>query len=97
MKSSKSKTQHDIHKIYSHFIKTLSNKSHTQDEVYGKKGELSDHLFKNVTFFGKDFSFVVNSVKSNKLETQYVIHKIYSHFIETPPSKSETHHEVHIV
>jgi len=57
VKSSKSETQHDIHKIYSHFIKTLSSKSHTQDEVYEKKGELSDHLFENVTFFGKDFSF----------------------------------------
>ena len=82
---------------FTHFIKTLSSKSHTQDEVYGKKENWVIIYLRMLRFFGKDFSFVVNSVKSNKLETQYVIHKIYSHFIETPPSKSETHHEVHIV
>ena len=33
-KSSKLETQHDIHKIYSHFIETLSNKSETQHGVH---------------------------------------------------------------
>ena len=37
----------------------------------------------------KGFDFVVNFVKSSKLETQHDIHKIYSHFIETPPNKSK--------
>ena len=45
--------------------------------------------------FWKDFDFVVNFVNSSKLETQHDIDKIYSHFIETPPSKLETQHGVH--
>jgi len=60
-----------------------------------EKGELSDHLFENFILFRKDFSFVVKFVNSSKSETQHVINKIYSHVIETPPSKSETQHEVH--
>ena len=45
--------------------------------------------------FGKDFSFMVNFMNSSKSETQHVIHKIYPHIIETPPSKSQTWHGVH--
>ena len=58
-------------------------------------GSRHQHLFKDVTIFRKDFSFMINCVNSSKLETQHVIHKIYSHVIETPPSKSETQHGVH--
>jgi len=65
------------------FVK--SSKSKTQ---HGVRATLMDYLFENVTIFGKDFSFVVNFVNSSKSETQHVIHKIYSHVIETPPSKS---------
>ena len=36
-----------------------------------EKGELSDHLFENFYLFRKDFSFVVNFVKSSKSETQH--------------------------
>ena len=39
---------------------------------------------------------MVNFVNSNKSEIQYDIHKIYSHFIETLSTKSETQHEVHM-
>ena len=60
-----------------------------------KKGELTDLLFE--FFFRKDFSFLVNLVNSSKSETQYVIHKIYSQVIETPPSKSEIEHGMHRV
>jgi len=74
VKSSKSEIQHDIHKIYSHFIETMSSKSETQHEVHGK-GELSDHLFENFIFFRKDFSFVLNFVNSSKSETQHGLHK----------------------
>jgi len=42
------------------------------------------------TFLEKKFGFEVNFVKSSKSETQHDIHKIYSHVIEIPPSKSET-------
>jgi len=94
LKSSKLETQHDIHKIYSHFIETLPNKSETQ---HGVRATLRDYLFENVTIFRKDFSFVIIFVNSSKSETQHVIHKIYSHVIETPPSKSEIQHGVHIV
>ena len=34
-KSSKSETQHDIHKIYSHVIETPQSKSKTQHGVHG--------------------------------------------------------------
>jgi len=60
-----------------------------------EKGELSDHLFGNFIFFRKDLSFVVKFVNSSKSETQHVLHKIYSHVIEIPPSKSKTQHGVH--
>ena len=55
-----------------------------------EREELSDHLFEYFYLFRKYFSFVVNFVKSSKLEAQHDIHKIYLHVIETPPSKLET-------
>ena len=93
VKSSKPEIQHDNHKIYSHSIETLPSKSKTQ---HGVCVTLRDYLFENVTIFRKDFSFVVNFVNSSKSETQHVNHKIYSHVIETPQSKSETQHGVHV-
>ena len=54
MKLSKSKTQHVIHKIYSHFIETLPSKSETQ---HGVRVRLRDYLFVNDTIIRKDFSF----------------------------------------
>ena len=87
MNSSKSETQHDIHKIYSHSVETLPSKSETR---HGVRVTLGDYLFENVTIFRKDFSFIVNFVNSSKSETHHVIHKICSHVTETPPSKSET-------
>jgi len=61
----------------------------------GEKGEMSDHLFEYFYLFRKDFSFVVNFVKSNKSKNQHDIHKIYSHVIETSPRKSKTLHGIH--
>ena len=87
MKSSKSETQYDIHKIYSYSIETLPSKSETQ---HGMHVTLEDYLFENITILEKNFSFVVNFVNSSKSEIQHGVHKIYSHVIETPPSKSET-------
>jgi len=71
VKSSKSETQHDIHKIYPHSIETLPSKSETQ---YGVCETLRDYLFENVIIFGKDFSFVINFVNSSKSETQHEVH-----------------------
>ena len=56
---------------------------------------LNDYLSDNVTIFRKKISSAVNFVNSSKSETQHVIHKIYTHVIETPPSKLETQHGVH--
>ena len=92
MNLSKSKIQHDIHKIYSYSIETLPSKSETQ---YGVRVTLRDYLCENVTILKKDFSFVVNFVNSNKSKTQHITYKIYSHVIKTPPSKSKTQHGVH--
>ena len=39
---------------------------------------------------------MVNFVKLSKSETKHDTHKIYSHFIETSPSKSGTQHEVRV-
>ena len=78
---------------FTHFIETLPNKLGTQHEVCVA---LRDYLFENVTiFFRKDFSYMVSFVNSRKFETQHVIPKIYSHVIETPPSKSKIQHGVH--
>ena len=60
-----------------------------------EKRELSDNLFENFYLFRKDFSFVVNFVKSRKSKTQNDFYKMYSHAIKAPPSKSETHHGVY--
>ena len=60
-----------------------------------EKGKFSDNLFENVTFFKKDFNFIVNFVNSSKSKTQHDIHIIYSHVIETPLNKSKTQHEMH--
>jgi len=87
VKSSKPEIQHDNHKIYSHSIETLPSKSKTQ---HGVCVTLRDYLFENVTIFKKDFSFVLNFASSRKSKIQHVIHKIYSHVIETPLSKSMT-------
>ena len=46
-----------------------------------EKGKFSDNLFENVTFFKKDFNFIVNFVNSSKSKTQHDIHIIYSHVI----------------
>jgi len=81
---------------FTHFIEILPNKLKTQHEVHGKK-RIEWLFIWECYLFVKDFSFVINFVSSSKSETQYVIHKIYSHFIETPPSKSKNQHGVHIV
>ena len=41
--SSKSETQHDVYKIYSHVIETPSTKSETQHGVHKRK-----HVLKNI-------------------------------------------------
>jgi len=80
VKSSKSETQHEIHKTYSHIIK--HHQASQRPNI-----ECTEHE--------KDFEFAVNFVKLSKLATQHVIHKIYLHVIKTPPSKSETQYGVH--
>ena len=62
--------------------------------VFFVKKRLHVGLILFYSLFLKDFGFVVNFVKSSKSEIQYDIHKIYSHSIETQPSKLETQHGV---
>jgi len=78
---------------YSYVSLSAMKKSHLHNSLK-KKTCVSRLFYFILLLLLKDFDFVANFVNSSKSETHHDIHKIYLHFIETPPSKSKTQHGV---